>query len=229
MRAIAVLVVVLLLAAAVVPGVKAGQEPVAPPAAPPRTVPIVAPAGTPAHVVDLMTAEGAAMVGAQWRYMDARLVEVPARQGAGPAYKTTWDVQPHAGAADFDDAAWPRIEAKALGERRGGGRLFMGWFRASLTIPAKLGTFDTAGATAVFHVTVDDYAEVWVNGDLPRIVGKPSPNAIAGFNMPNRVVVSQAVTPGDTVRLAVFGINGPISLNPENPMFVRDARLEFYR
>jgi hypothetical protein len=31
------------------------------------------------------------------------------------------------------------------------------------------------------------------------------------------------------VQLAVFGINGPISLNPENPLFIREARLEFHK
>jgi len=192
-------------------------------------LPVLAPTGPPAHAVDLMTTEGAAVFNAQWRYMDVKLVEAPPRQGAGPAYKTAWDVQPRAGAATFDDSAWPVIEPKALNDRRGGGRLFMGWYRTSLTIPGKVGTFDTTGATAVFHITVDDYAEVWVNGELPRRVGMVSPHVIAGFNLPNRVVVSQSVKPGEKVQIAVFGINGPISLAPENPLFVRDARVEFYR
>jgi gluconolactonase len=105
----------------------------------------------------------------------------------------------------------------------------MGWYRTSLTIPAKAGTFDTTASTAVFHVIVDDYAEVWVNGQLPRRVGMPSPNVITGFNMPNRVIISQAVKAGEKVQIAVFGINGPISLAPENPLFIREARVEFYK
>jgi gluconolactonase len=195
----------------------------------PAPAPVLAPTGTPAHVVDLMTTEGAALFNARWRYMDVKLVEVPARQGAGPEYKTAWDVQPHAGVSDFDDSAWPVIEPKTLADRRGGGRLFMNWFRTTLTIPEKLGSFNTAGAIAVFHATVDDYAEVWVNGQLPRQVGKPSGHVIAGFNAPNRVVLSQAVKAGEKVQLAVFGINGPISASPENPVFFRDARVEFYK
>jgi gluconolactonase len=192
-------------------------------------LPMVAPSGTPAHAVDLMTTEGAALLHAQWRYMDVKLVEAPPRQGAPPQYKSAWDVQPRAGGADFDDSAWPVIEPKALGERRGGGRLFMGWYRTTLTIPAKAGSFDTTDSTAVFHVIVDDYAEVWVNGQLPRRVGMPSPHVITGFNMPNRVVISQAVKAGEKVQIAVFGINGPISLAPENPLFIREARVEFYK
>jgi gluconolactonase len=190
---------------------------------------MVAPSGAPAHAVDLMTTDGAASLHAQWRYMDVKLVEAPPRQGAPPNYKTAWDVQPRAGGADFDDSTWPVIEPKALGERRGSGRLFMGWYRTNLTIPAKVGTFDTTASTAVFHVIVDDYAEVWVNGQLPRRVGMPSPNVITGFNMPNRVVISHAVKAGEKVQIAVFGINGPISLAPENPLFIREARVEFYR
>jgi hypothetical protein len=27
----------------------------------------------------------------------------------------------------------------------------------------------------------------------------------------------------------VFGINGPISLAPENPLFIREARVEFFK
>ncbi len=231
MRIPAVLVTCALAACPTVPIVQAqgapAQAAVAP--APPRPAPIIAPTGTPAHAIDLMTTDGAALVNARWRYQDVKLVEVPARQGAGPNYKTTWDVQPHAGVADFDDSAWPVIEPKALGERRGGGRLFMGWYRTTVTIPEKVGAFDTSRATAVFHVTVDDYAEVWVNGELPRQVGVQSPHVIAGFNIPNRVVISKAVKPGEKVQIAVFGINGPISLAPENPLFIREARLEFYK
>ncbi len=192
-------------------------------------LPILAPTGPAAQTVDLMTTDGAAMANAQWRYMDVKLVEAPPRQGAGPSYKSSWDVQPRAGSANFDDSAWPVIEPKALNDRRGGGRLFMGWYRTSVTIPARVGTFDTAASTVVFHVTVDDYAEVWINGELPRRVGMLSPHVIAGFNIPNRVVLTQSAKPGDKVQIAVFGINGPISLAPENPLFVREARLEFYR
>ena len=78
-------------------------------------------------------------------------------------------------------------------------------------------------------VTVDDYAEVWVNGQMPRRVGIPSPATIQGFNMPNRVVLADTVKPGDKFQIAVFGVNGPISVSPENFIFVRKAQVEFYK
>ena len=103
------------------------------------------------------------------------------------------------------------------------------WYRTSLTIPEKVGDFDPSGAKAVFTVTVDDYAEVWVNGQMPRRVGIPSPATIQGFNMPNRVVLADTVKPGDKFQIAVFGVNGPISVSPENFIFVRQAQVEFYK
>jgi gluconolactonase len=196
------------------------------PAAPPP--PKLAPTGTPAHAVDVMTAEGVAVFAGAWRNMDAKIVEAPPRPNAG-AWKVSYDLQPKAGAADFDDSSWPIIEAKALNDRRGGGGVFMTWYRINLTIPQKVGGFDTTGAVAVFHIVVDDYAEVWVNGQLPRAVGKPSPHMVAGFNLPNRVVMSDAVKPGERIQIAVLGMNAPISLAPLNPVFVREARVEFYK
>jgi len=37
------------------------------------------------------------------------------------------------------------------------------------------------------------------------------------------------VKPGDKFQIAVLGINGPISLAPQNPVFVREAKIEFFR
>jgi gluconolactonase len=201
-----------------------GAAPAAPAAPPPR----MAPEGVPVYSVDLMTTEGVAVFNGQWRNMDARIVEAPPRPNAAP-WKVSYDLQPKAAAAGFDDSAWPVIEPKALGDRRGGGGVFMTWYRIALTMPPKIRDLDTTGALAVFHIVVDDYAEVSVNGQLPRAVGKPSGNMVVGFNMPNRVIMSDAVKPGERVEIAVLGINGPISLAPLNPVFVREARVEFFR
>jgi hypothetical protein len=51
------------------------------------------------------------------------------RKNAG----TSADIQPHAGESGFDDSSWPTIEAKALYERRGGGKVFFTWYRTNLT------------------------------------------------------------------------------------------------
>lgn len=199
----------------------------APAPAPPA--PIMPPSLPPAYVVDLMTAQGSAAFGAQWKTMEAKIVDTKPIPNALPQYKTAYDIQPHAGESGFDDSKWPTIEAKDLAARRSGGHVAFIWYRANLTIPAKIGDFDTTGAKAVLTVLVDDYAEVWVNGQIPRRSGYPSPATIQGLNMPNRVVLADALMPGDKFQVAVFGINGPISVAPSNTVWFREAKIEFYR
>jgi hypothetical protein len=193
-------------------------------------MPIVAPSIPPAYVVDLTTQEGMAAFSARWKNMDVKIVEAPPMPNAGEAWKASYDITPKAGDAHFDDSSWPTIEPKGLLERRGGGHLFMTWFRTNLTVPAKIGNFETNGAIAVLTFTIDDYAEAWVNGQMPRRVGRPSPATIQGFNMPNRVVLADGpVSAGDRFEIAVFAINGPISAAPGNFLFVREAKVEFFR
>jgi hypothetical protein len=64
---------------------------------------------------------------------------------------------------------------------------------------------------------------------MPRQSGYPSPATIQGLNMPNRVVLADSVKPGDKFQIAVFGINGPISVAPANMVWFREARIEFYK
>ena len=198
-------------------------------ALPPTSAPQIAPALVPAHVVDLMTAEGMAAFGAQWKHMEARIVEGPALPAAMPGYKTSYDISPHAGEKGFDDSSWPTIEAKGLADRRGGGKVSFLWYRTNLTVPEKIGNFEANGAKMVLTAYVDDYAEVWVNGEMPRRAGITSPATIQGFNIPNRVVLSDSVKAGDKVQIAIFGINGPISVAPSNFVFFRQASIEFYK
>jgi gluconolactonase len=195
----------------------------------PTPAPQLAPALVPAHVVNLLTAEGMTAFGAQWKHMEAKIVEGPAIPNAMPGYKTSYDISPHAGAKGFDDSSWPTLEPKQLLDRRGGGKVSFLWYRTSLTVPAKIDNFDTANAKAVLTAYVDDYAEVWVNGEMPRRAGITSPATIQGFNIPNRVVIADAAKAGDKIEIAIFGINGPISVAPTNFVFFRQASVEFYK
>jgi gluconolactonase len=192
------------------------------------------PAGRPAAVVDLATREGARLVSGQWRYADARIVEVDHR-GPGPDLKPsgapnrTYDITPHAGAANFNDAAWEAIDASSLDARRSAGKLSFGWYRIRVTIPERVGTFDPTGSTAVFEIVLDDYSEIWVDGHLPLVVGQTGGGLVRGWNAPNRVIVGQDVRPGQEIQIAVFGANGPLSDTPGNFVWVRSATLDFYR
>ena len=191
--------------------------------------PAIAPNLPPNHVADLMTQAGCTALGARWRGMEAKIVECAALADSMPEFKTTYDVEPHAELLGYDDDAWPEIAPPDLAAKRGGGMVSFFWFRTKITMPAKIGDFVTDGAKTVFTVNVDDYAEVWINGVLPRTPGRPSPAAIQGFNMPNRLVLGDAAKAGDTFEIAVFAINGPISAAPANFLWFREAKVEFYR
>lgn len=187
----------------------------------------------PDAVIDLMTEEGVRLVQGQWRYHDAVPVEVEHLNpgvdlGPSGSPNRTHDLLPHAGTKEFDDSAWEPIPAPGLETRRATGKLCFNWYRLHLTIPQHVGTFQTAGSTVVFEIVIDDYAEVWVDGKLPLALGQTGEHLIQGFNAPNRVVLSRNVQPGQTIQLAVFGANGPLSDPPGNFIWVRSATLDFY-
>ena len=147
-----------------------------------------------------MTAAGSAVFGARWRGREAKIVECPALTDAMPEFKTTYDVEPHAEISGFDDFDWSVVAATDLGAERGGGMVSFFWFRTTLTIPANAAGFDTAGAMVVLRVNVDDYAEGWVNGEMPRAAGRTSPGTIQGFNTPHRLVLADPVAAGRQIR-----------------------------
>jgi gluconolactonase len=192
-----------------------------------------APAGKPRAIVDLMTDAGVELVRGAWRYTDARIVEVdhrapgPDLRASGRPIRTS-DLVPHPESAEFDNAAWSSVEPGALQDRRGNGRLSFNWYRIDITIPDRVGTFDTQGSTAVFEIVVDDYAEIWVNGRLPVVLGQTGGALVKGFNAPNRVVLTRDARPGDTYQIAVFGANAPLSMPPANFIWVRSATIDFH-
>jgi gluconolactonase len=61
------------------------------------------------------------------------------------------------------------------------------------------------------------------------VLGQNGGSVIAGWNAANRLVVGRSVKPGQQIQLAVFGINGPISNPPTNFIWMRYAKLEFYK
>ncbi len=184
-------------------------------------------------VIDLASPAGVALVQGQWRYSDTRIVETDFR-APGPDLKPsgapirTYDYAPHAGAAGFDDSGWPVIPADTLDARRATGKLSFNWYRLRVTIPPMVGRLDPTGSTVVFEVVVDDYAEVWVDGQLTRRLGQSGGSLIGGFNAPNRVVLTRDARPGQQIQVAVFGANGPLSDPPSNFIWIRSATLDFF-
>src|SRR5438552_7224205 len=120
-----------------------------------------APTGKADAVIDLATREGVDLVKGQWRYSDAKIIEVdfkaagPDKQPTGKPNKT-YDFMPHAGTADFDDSKWETLDPTTLEARRSTGRLCFNWYRINLTIPERVNDVDAAGATAPYETTIDD-------------------------------------------------------------------------
>ena len=193
-----------------------------------------APGVRPDAIVDLKTDEGIGLIKGQWRYSNVKVVDVdhhgPGADLApsGPLTRTQ-DIDLHAGAADFDDSKWEALTPAQLEERRSTGRLCFNWYRTSITIPDTIGSFNPTGSTIVFEIALDDYAEIWVDGKLPLVLGQPGGQVIKGFNAPNRVVLTRNAQPGQKIQLAVFGINGPLSNPPGNFIWVRSATIDFYK
>jgi gluconolactonase len=191
------------------------------------------PTGKPEAVIDLSTPEGVKLVKGEWRYSDTRIVEVDFNGPGADGQPTgspgkTYDFLPHAGSADFDDSKWEVIDPATLNKRRAAGKMCFNWYRIKIRIPDRVAGFDPTGSTLVFETALDDYAEVWVEGELTRAVGQSGGSVVSGFNAPNRLVIDHNVRPGQEIHLAVFGINGPLSNPPTNFIWVREAKLEFY-
>ncbi|OJW10876.1 MAG: hypothetical protein BGO49_25545 [Planctomycetales bacterium 71-10] len=169
--------------------------------------------------IDLMTKAGCESVKAEWRWHDVTLIPVEGKNPDGTPNKT-YNYEPRAMAADYDDSQWEVIAPETLKDRRSTGQICFCWYRVKVTLPPGV-----EGKRVFFQTTVDDYGEVWVDGKLPYKVGQAGGNVASGFNHPNRVELADPA-PGKAYSLAVFGINGPISVTPTNWIFLGPTFLE---
>jgi gluconolactonase len=188
----------------------------------------------PDAIIDLRRSDGVALAGGEWRYHDARIVEVahrepgPDRRPSGRPNRTR-DIDPKAGEREFDDSAWVAVRPEDLEERRSSGRLSFGWYRIRVTLPERVAGFDVAGSSVWLEVVVDDYAEVWIDGELPLVLGSTSGRTVSGWNVANRVLLTRKARPGASFQIAVFAANAPLSSPPENYVWIRSATLDLYR
>src|SRR5258708_16429703 len=148
-------------------------------------------AEAPRASVDLTTTDGTGVVDATWRYADVRLV--PTRHRGPDAngqptgnFQPTWDYEPHAGVHGFDDSGRTPLAATDLAARRGNGRLSFNWYRIAIKVPARIGDFETQGSRVEFETSIDDYAEVWGDGELPRQVARSGGSDDRGWDARKR-------------------------------------------
>ena len=193
-----------------------------------------APYGRPDATIDLRTKEGTQLIKGTWRYSDVKIVEVDAK-GPGPDLKPsggpirTYDYEPHAGIANFDDSNWQALDPATLDARRAGGKVCFNWYRINLTLPERVGGLAVSGSTVSFEIVIDDYAEIWVNGELPTVLGQSGGQVVKGWNAANKVVLTRNAQAGQKFEIAVFGFNGPVSKSPMNFIWVKSATLDFYK
>lgn len=191
-------------------------------------------------IIDLRTKEGVGMVKGEWRYSPASWTNAhfnaPGPDANDPLalYPTgkkikTQDLDIKAGNANFNDDNWEVLDPTTLEERRGTGLGSFAWYRMEVTVPEKLGQISTQGGRLVFEIVVDDYAEIWVNGQLNKTFGQSGEQMIKGFNARNRVLLTDNAKPGEKFSIAVLGINGPLADLPTNYIWIRSATLDFYK
>ena len=78
-----------------------------------------------------------------------------------------------------------------------------------------------AGVRVLLETCIDDYGEIWVDGECNRERG-----AVQGFNVPQRVMVTDSAVPGAEHTIALLAVNGPLGA-PFGTIFVRYATLAF--
>ncbi|TMA79193.1 MAG: hypothetical protein E6J74_41040, partial [Deltaproteobacteria bacterium] len=188
----------------------------------------------PEAIINLASNDGVQLIKGDWRYSDTKIIEIdfkaPGVDGQpGSTPNKAYDFTPHAGRADFDDSKWEVIDPTTLDKRRSAGKLAFNWYRIKITLPKRVGSFDPTGSTLVFSTSLDDYAEVWVDSEIPRAAGQSGGSMIKGWNAENRLIIGRGVKPGQTIQLAIFGVNGPISNPPTNYIYMKYAKLEFHK
>lgn len=171
--------------------------------------------------LDLATSKGVAEVKGEWRYHDV-MTGVGAKQN---------EIEPKAH-GKFDDSKWDVLKPETLRQGRGAGKYCFCWYRIQVTIPNELNDKPFPGGPVWFQTTVDDYGEVWVDGEIDRAFGKTGRGCVSGFNKPNRVRLQKLdkvegkkklmrdARLGDVFQIAVLGVNGPLGNPPGNKIFL---------
>ena len=116
--------------------------------------------------------------------------------------------------ANFDDSGWSVCAdiRKSLSV----GFTFA-WYRTTVELPLEVNNMPVEGARLWFETNVDNYGEVWVNGQIDRSTG-----VIVGINTPQRIELS----PGSKYVIACLVANGPLA-EPRGGIFMRLATLAF--
>jgi len=93
------------------------------------------------------------------------------------------------------------------------------WYRTTVEIPETLEGVAVANCRVFFETNVDNYGEIWVDGQIDRAFG-----VVVGNNVQQRVVVTESAVPGTKHVIAVLVGNAPLG-EPRGGIFMRYATL----
>ena len=119
---------------------------------------------------------------------------------------------------DYDDSAWPG--GADIQQRHSSGLTFA-WYRLRFTMPASVKGQDVSACRVWFETNVDNYGEVYIDGQIDRNTG-----VVTGNNTPKRVLVEEPGQPGGEHVIAVLVANAPLG-EPVGAIFMRHATLAF--
>ena len=119
---------------------------------------------------------------------------------------------------DYDDSAWP---AGADIQQRYSVGLTFAWYRLRFTMPETVKGQDVAQCRVWFETNVDNYGEVYIDGQIDRSNG-----VVTGNNTSKRVLVAEPGRPGGAHLIAVLVANAPLG-EPVGAIFMRHATLAF--
>ncbi len=168
--------------------------------------------------INLNQSDGLDAVKGEWKYAEGY---VPGDPNDGLVLRSEGSP---ARLADYDDSSWA-VSSDISAWASIGASYVTGfsivWYRINITLPESVGGRATSRTRLLFETCVDDYGEIWIDGQCNRDRG-----AIAGFNQPQRVEVSASPSPGGQHTIAVLAVNGPMGA-PGGGVFVRYATLSF--
>jgi hypothetical protein len=166
----------------------------------------------PRIALDLNAAADRQKVKGQWRVAPG-LVPGEPNEGLTAQLKAS-----PARLAEYDDSSWevwPNVrESRSVG-------FTFAWYRVTVEIPPSINGVDVAGSRVWFETNIDNYGEIWINGQIDRSTG-----VIVGINASQRVEVSSSAVPGNKYVIAVLVLNGPLA-EPRGGIFMRYAILAF--
>lgn len=166
----------------------------------------------PRITLDLNNADDCRKVRGEWRFGPGY---VPGEPNEG----LTSQVQGSpARLAEYDDSRWE--VCTNIRTSRSSGFTFA-WYRIAVELPEQVNSVALAGSRVLFETNIDDYGEVWIDGQIDRGAG-----VIGGINVPQRIEVSPDAVPGTRHVIACLTVNGPLAA-PRGGVWMRYATLAF--